>query len=215
MARLAESLVVLRDQVNAAWPNRNTASDGWIGDPAHQATPSDHNPNAQGVVCALDITNDPAGPTAQHLFDAILSAPQVDCKYIIANSQIASRARGWTVRTYTGDPHTSHIHVSVGVGPDGQSAPGTYDDPTPWYINPPGSTPVTTTEDKVLHLVKGSTSDQWWWTDWITKRYCQTPAEAAQIIVSTRSNGGKIECSSTNGPVTYDQATVDAVPVVK
>lgn len=60
MARLANSLTRLRDQVNAAFPNRNKASDGWIGDASHAASASDHNPNSQGVVSALDLTNDPA-----------------------------------------------------------------------------------------------------------------------------------------------------------
>ena len=47
-------------------PGRNKASDGTIGDAAHQATSSDHNPRlirglgATPVVTAADITHDPA-----------------------------------------------------------------------------------------------------------------------------------------------------------
>src|SRR5688500_6227543 len=69
MARLADSLRQFRDEVDTRWPNRNKRSDGWLGDAAHQATPSDHNPNPQGVVCAFDLTHDPAnGVDCNELF---------------------------------------------------------------------------------------------------------------------------------------------------
>ena len=57
--RAAHSLTTLLAQVNKAHPGRSKKSDGVIGDKAHAATASDHNPVA-GVVHALDLTNDPA-----------------------------------------------------------------------------------------------------------------------------------------------------------
>ena len=208
--RLAYSLETLRNEVNARWPNRNKASDGTIGNPAHAATASDHNPNADGVVCAFDITNDPNGPTAQYLFDTFVANPHPDAKYFIANSHIASKQYGWIVRPYYGsDPHTSHIHVSVGVGPDGQSRQP-YDDRVTWF-----PAPQTATEDKVLHIViaePNSDGGKWWCTDWIQKWWIPSAAAAAQIIVSTRAHGGTIECRPDNGPVAYDAALVNAVP---
>jgi hypothetical protein len=63
--RIAKSLDVLRSQINKAHPNRSKVSDGWIGDTAHAARASDHNPNSGGVVTALDLTHDPA-----HGFDS-------------------------------------------------------------------------------------------------------------------------------------------------
>jgi hypothetical protein len=63
---------VLRDEVNAAYPHRGTASDGMIGDARHQAENGPHGPGSGsdhngwvrlagvGVVRAFDITNDPA-----------------------------------------------------------------------------------------------------------------------------------------------------------
>src|SRR5690554_7976273 len=51
---------------------------------------------------------------------------------LIFNRRIASKGGGW--RAYHGsNPHTSHVHVSVGVGPDGRST-GPYDDTSPWGL---------------------------------------------------------------------------------
>jgi hypothetical protein len=161
----------------------------------------------------MDITNDPgSGCDSEYLASTILASPQPDAKYIIWNKKIASKTHGWIIRPYTGsDPHTSHIHVSVGVGPDGQSVQP-YDDAIPWLTAAPPPPPLGGDED-VLHIVKGSQKPEWWLTDWISKRYIDTPDEAAQIVVSTLANGGKIEKSNTNGPITYAQAVVDNVPV--
>jgi hypothetical protein len=159
----------------------------------------------------MDITNDPSsGPDIEYLASTILAHPQRDAKYIIWNRKIASKTQGWVTRAYTGiDPHTSHIHVSVGVGPDGRSVQP-YDDTDPWLTAAPAPGPTTGEED-VLHLVKGDKSNEWWLTDWVTKRYINTADEAAQIIVSTLGNGGKIE-QKNNGPVTYPETTVNRVP---
>lgn len=136
--RLAKSLVRLRDQVNATYPNRNKASDGTIGDAAHQAVASDHNPNSEGVVCALDLTNSPeTGFDAHALADRLLANRHPDLKYIISNRRIAGAWTGWKWSSYTGtsDPHTNHIHISVGIGEDGQSREP-YDDTNDWSATP-------------------------------------------------------------------------------
>lgn len=133
--RLANSLVRLRDQIDAEVPGRNKASDGTIGDARHQAQASDHNPNAAGVVCALDITHDPThGVDTYAIADLLRIHPHPDLKYVISNGRIASIWSNWAWQRYTGpDPHTNHMHVSVGRGADGQSQPP-YDDTTDWYI---------------------------------------------------------------------------------
>lgn len=132
--RLAYSLVKLRDQVNAAYPNRSKASDGWIGDAAHRSRPSDHNPNAAGVVCALDLTHDPAHFDAHQLADLLRVHRHPNLKYLISNNRICGDWTGWQWKAYTGsNPHTRHIHVSVGVGGDGQSRQP-YDDTTNWQL---------------------------------------------------------------------------------
>ncbi|XTZ16421.1 hypothetical protein ACQSSU_03190 [Micromonospora echinospora] len=107
---LAPALAVLRDEINARWPNRDKASDGWIGDRAHQATRSDHNPNDRGSVNALDIDRD--GVDVPAIIAAIEAHPSAH--YWIFNRQIADRDDGWRPRPYTGsNPHTLHLHISI------------------------------------------------------------------------------------------------------
>ena len=135
MARLANSLIKLRDQVNAEWPNRSKVSDGWIGDAAHASVASDHNPNSAGVVTALDITNHPGYFDAHALADRLRANRHPNLKYIISNRRIAGDWTGWNWQAYNGsNPHDKHIHVSVGRGSDGKSTPP-YDDTNAWSIN--------------------------------------------------------------------------------
>jgi hypothetical protein len=134
--RLAESLAVLRAEVDSVAPGRSKASDGTIGDGAHQGTASDHNPNAAGVVCAIDLTHDPGSGADMHqVAEHIKQRNGTAVKYVIWNRRIWSKARnaeGW--RAYGGsNPHTKHMHVSVGIGGDGEST-GPYDDTSPWGI---------------------------------------------------------------------------------
>lgn len=145
---LAPALVALRNEVNALWPGRDKTSDGWIGDKRHADSKSDHNP-AQwpgawaGVVRALDLDND-LGPGAngRTLWDAL--AQQLGKHpalgrgaYLIYDRRIIStdRLREGT-RPYTGvNPHTGHIHVSVGTSPDA------YNSTVPWGIGGNKMTP--------------------------------------------------------------------------
>ncbi len=110
---LTPALVKLRAEVDAMAPARSKASDGWLGDAAHAARHSDHNPEPDGSVDAIDITNDPAhGVSCALLADQIKDDPRVS--YLIWNHQIwnPSISRIW--RPYTGsNPHDKHMHVSV------------------------------------------------------------------------------------------------------
>jgi len=108
----AASLTTLVDQVNRLWPGRDKSSDGWIGDPSHQARKSDHNPDYglgwNGVVRAQDIDKD--GIDVAALLRAVTVDPRT--AYVIWNGQIWTPARGWY--KYTGpNPHKTHIHVSI------------------------------------------------------------------------------------------------------
>ena len=131
--RLAYSLATLRDQINDAYPDRSKISDGTIGDSAHASRSSDHNPNPQGVVCALDLTHDPAhGFDAHALAELQRKNPHPQLKYIVSKGRIASRKHGWVWRNSSG--HYQHVHLSVGEGFDGRSKPGTYDSRELWNI---------------------------------------------------------------------------------
>lgn len=114
--RLAKSLVQLQAQVNQKWPQRSKASDGTIGDAAHSSRASDHNPDGDDVVCAVDITHDPLhGLSSEALAEAIRASRDRRVKYIISNRKICSPDReDWKWRTYSGsNPHNHHVHISV------------------------------------------------------------------------------------------------------
>src|SRR5690625_1029537 len=106
---LAPSLVRLRAQVNTRWPDRSKVSDGTIGDRAHAARTSDHNPDPKtGVVRALDLTA--TGSMAATICAAAVADPRV--AYVIHNKRIWTPSRGWD--TYTGtNPHSNHVHISI------------------------------------------------------------------------------------------------------
>lgn len=136
--RMAASLDVLLNEVNAAAPHRSKASDGGIGDAAHASRDSDHNPwvkdaKGVGVVRARDFTHDPThgldcNALADHLENLLGKHPALGSgAYIIWNGRIIStarRAEGW--RRYTGsNPHTKHLHLSVATsGYDAATAYG-------------------------------------------------------------------------------------------
>ena len=132
--RVAKSLLVLRGQVDELAPNRDKSSDGTIGDEAHQSrgAKSDHNPDANGVVTALDITNDPAhGIDAGAIAEMLRLSKDRRIKYVISNRRIcSSQVSPWTWRPYTGiNAHTRHVHISV------IDDPALYDDSSPWSVD--------------------------------------------------------------------------------
>jgi peptidoglycan hydrolase-like protein with peptidoglycan-binding domain len=113
---LAPCLAQLRDEVDAAFPRRSKKSDGTIGDAAHSARTSQHNPNdmnddvPNGAVTAIDITATNAALRAAVLKAAI---GHPNCWYVINNEKIWSSTYDWEEQEYTGtNPHTDHIHVS-------------------------------------------------------------------------------------------------------
>ena len=116
--RLSKAAVRLREQVDDAFPNRDRASDGALGDVRHAARPSDHNPDpATGWVRAIDIDADLRSHKSE-AFDfadqlRLLARSDKRISYIIFNGKIASYKRNYKWRKYTGiNPHKTHIHVS-------------------------------------------------------------------------------------------------------
>jgi hypothetical protein len=118
---LVDCLVALRGEFNRLSPNRDTGSDGSIGDTAHAARSSDHNPRPDGRVLALDIDATGPWPAWWNLDDAVQDivrehrAGRDDrLEYVIWQRQIASESSSWVWEPYGGsDPHTGHAHFSA------------------------------------------------------------------------------------------------------
>jgi hypothetical protein len=129
--QLTKGLQNLRAQVNEAFPDRDTTSDGTIGDKAHQAETSGHNPDdtagsrpewngdddANAEVRAWDMDSDlrAAPATAQQVVDHIRKLPGVSSvlRYMIYNRKIYQASNGWFPQVYSGaSAHTEHIHFS-------------------------------------------------------------------------------------------------------
>jgi hypothetical protein len=136
MARLAKSLETLRAEVNGYAPRRNKRSDGWIGDPAHASRASRHNANRYGVVCALDLTHDPAGGCDIHsIARRLVLTPHPELAYVISDGRVAKRATGFRWEPYRGtNKHTLHAHFAVGTGPDSDPLPP-YDSTLSWGVS--------------------------------------------------------------------------------
>jgi hypothetical protein len=138
--RLATSLDNLFNEVNAAYPKRDRKTDGWLGDPAHQARVSQHNPDDKGIVRAIDVDKD--GIDVKALLKAAIGHPAV--WYVIHNGVIWSRTHGWKPRRYIGaNAHEGHVHISI-VGTDAAAK---------WAGRWLGGTPPRT---KVAALRRGS-----------------------------------------------------------
>lgn len=145
---LTLALASLRQGFNIAFPLRDKESDGWIGDPAHQAEVSGHNPDdTPGVkaefsdvdtipeVRAIDVDADLRNNEASMMdvIALILRTPR-DTKrlrYIIHNETVWSKSEGWLPRKYNGvNPHRTHAHFS--------GDPLYDNDGTPWSVQTMG-----------------------------------------------------------------------------
>ena len=150
--RPAKCLIKLRDQIDALAPERDKSSDGLLGDAAHAARASDHNPNAAGVVTAIDISHDPAhGVDTYALAELLRTRRDHRAKYIISNRRICSATVSpWEWRPYNGtNPHTHHVHISA------VADPALYDDASPWDIAL--SAPIEGAPAQRLRIKRGDT----------------------------------------------------------
>ena len=117
--KLSKAAEQLRSEINAKYPKRDKRSDGWIGDTSHSARKSDHNPDKQGWVRAIDIDSDLVKGSSK---ESWLLAEQIKTiafkgdkriSYVIHQHRIASPLKNWAWRVYKGsNPHVSHIHIS-------------------------------------------------------------------------------------------------------
>lgn len=152
MVRAAYSLDVALGQLNALAPNRSKLSDGGIGDAAHAARLSDHNPDETGVYHARDYTHDPAHGADMALYTRRLIAdPRAE--YVIFNDQFYDKdAQGRIrVRAYPlvnpqrTNKHDKHLHLSVkygALGDDGRQWEAFTQSYTPPVVVPPAPVAV-------------------------------------------------------------------------
>jgi hypothetical protein len=116
--KLSKAAEQLRKEVNLKYPKRDKRSDGWLGDKAHSKRKSDHNPDANGWVRAIDIDADlnKSNKASWELAETIKAKAVNGDKrisYIIHQGRIASSRLNWKWRVYLGsNPHVSHLHVS-------------------------------------------------------------------------------------------------------
>lgn len=132
--RVSHAIDTLRSEINAAHPGRSKISDGTLGDTAHSARKSDHNPDANGIVHAIDVTvwddtdADNVDDVAQPLAEFLRAKRDPRTKYVIHRGRMFSSyptTSGGKYRApyewgpYTGpNGHFHHVHVSV-YGDDG------------------------------------------------------------------------------------------------
>ena len=119
--KLSKAAVQLREQIDDSFPDRDRTSDGWIGDTRHAHRKSDHNPDGEGWVRAIDVS---AGlfPNCQpdimpdlvdQLRKACKSKQEKRISYIIFDGYIYSSQYRFIKRKYKGaNKHTKHAHFS-------------------------------------------------------------------------------------------------------
>lgn len=170
--RVARAIDTLRKQINEIAPNRSKAADGTIGDAAHAARKSDHNPNAAGIVCAIDITHDPArGMSAEVYANKLRLGGDPRINYIIWNKKIANVGGQW--RPNKG--HTQHFHVSL------KQNPKLYDDPTPFNLGADVVLPEVTSVEAFKPTPK-----------WPTLQKGSTGAEVVKLQELLAAGGSKL-----------------------
>lgn len=117
--RLSKAAAQMREQIDDCYPERSRKSDGTIGDSRHSARKSDHNPDKNGWVRALDIdstlgvSSDETADLVEQIRKYAKRAKRKRISYIIYNGRIASPILNWKWRKYRGsNPHKSHLHIS-------------------------------------------------------------------------------------------------------
>ena len=129
--RLSHAGIQLREQIDDSFPDRDRTSDGWIGDTRHATRKSDHNPDGQGWVRAIDIDcdlfkgskPDIMGDLADQLRAISKAKTDTRIAYIIFDGSICSKILNWKWRKYTkANKHTKHMHVSFKKEADNDGA---------------------------------------------------------------------------------------------
>lgn len=155
---LAASLDTLRTQIHSRFPALIKGSIGWIGDAAHRARASQHNPDRDGSVDAIDVPHRPdIGLDVHTLVAQLVASADPRLQRIIWYRRTWTPARGW--QAYTGsNGHTAHAHI--------ETTDAGQDDRTPWRIPMFGHTTPPPSldegeEDMKTRIVKTSDGQHW------------------------------------------------------
>lgn len=149
--RNAPALTAILNDANRVAPQRSHASDGTVGDATHAAGKSDHNPDFNGVVHAVDVTNDPAHGMdtwhwAQCVARRMAAGVENRVEYLVSNDgthdKIFHPSVSLTWRDNNaegGQSHRNHLHVSI------KYTAAAENDTSPFFVAEPGA-PTTTPE---------------------------------------------------------------------
>lgn len=152
--QLAPCLEAMFEEADERDPNRDHSGDGSIGDAAHAARESDHNP-ADGWVCGADIDDDDdeANPGVDLLRAHLVVEQDPRIKYLIRNGSIwkaypSNGLPAWVPQVYTGlNAHKSHLHISVWNTAEARN------DLRPWWPHSqPAPAPPITSEDDMTFV---------------------------------------------------------------
>lgn len=138
-------------EADRLFPGRSRKSDGILPSNAHTlANPTSNHERGN----AVDLTHDPG-----HGLDCLVESERLRLRAIagleqrptelIHDRRIATRARGWTWRSYAGrNPHTSHLHISLD--------PAHRTDTSPWLSTDPGPNEldIDMTEQELAAVVR-------------------------------------------------------------
>ena len=151
MATWAPCLKQFKAEYDARKPGRNTSSDGWIGDSAHQKRKSDHNPNKKGVVTAGDFTT--IGWDHSEIM-SIIDKVKRDWRtaYVIYQGTIWNRRNGFKAAKSSG--HENHFHIStlnylnIGLDMGEEVMVKAWNDTSSWLGGLVAPTPAPSTQPK-------------------------------------------------------------------
>lgn len=213
---LAACLIALVNNADSFAPHRDRQSDGSIGDPAHQARQSDHNPDwtAGGIVRALDLGNDPAHgfdtwQIAQTIANNIAAGTERRVNYLISGDpsrrgdlifHVHNGRWQWDPHPHTNGSHNSHhLHVSCTHDPQLAASVAT------WQL---AATPTPSTSQILeddMDIIKTATNGPAV-TNWMTKKPLGPKTLAAYQDAQVAKNGKAAPI------VTVDQAVYDSIP---
>lgn len=184
MVHLAPSLATLRRQIQARWTLPKDRPIGWIGDAAHAARKSEHNPDPDGTVDAIDVPHIPdIGLDMHRLTSELVASGDPRLQRIIWNRRSWNNVRRTWVPYNGANPHDRHAHIETTdagqadgsdwrlpiLGPAPAREPA---QPTPVVTQP--ATPMED-DDMAQWLISDGT--QVWLTNGVAKRPVTLPGD--------------------------------------